>query len=75
MSMRLGEKAELIIKSDYAYGRIGAPPKIPGDATLIFTVEVIQINDRKPTRWMMSDPELIKVALRLKDDGNLKFKA
>lgn len=24
---------------------------------------------------MMSDPELIKVALRYKDDGNLKFKA
>jgi tetratricopeptide (TPR) repeat protein len=24
---------------------------------------------------MMSDPELIRVALRMKDDGNLKFKA
>jgi len=23
---------------------------------------------------MMSDPELIRVALRMKDDGNLKFK-
>ena len=38
MSMKLGEKADLIIKSEYAYGKIGAPPKIPGDATLIFTV-------------------------------------
>jgi len=75
MTMKLGEKAELIIKSEYAYGKIGSPPSIPGDATLIFTVEVIQINDRKPTRWMMSDPELIKVALRYKDDGNLRFKA
>ena len=74
-TMKLGEKADLIIKPEYAYGKIGAPPKIPGDATLIFTVEVIQIHDRKPTRWMMSDPELIKVALRMKDDGNLRFKA
>jgi FK506-binding protein 4/5 len=73
--MKLGEKAELIIKPEYAYGKIGAPPKIPGDATLVFTVEVIQIHDRKPTRWMMSDPELIKVALRMKDDGNVRFKA
>lgn len=73
-TMRLGEKAELIIKPEYAYGMIGAPPTIPSSATLLFTVEVIQINDRKPTRWMMSDPELIKVALRYKDDGNLKFK-
>jgi FKBP-type peptidyl-prolyl cis-trans isomerase len=39
--MKLGEKAELIIKPEYAYGKIGAPPLIPGDATLIFTVEVI----------------------------------
>ena len=74
-TMKLGEKADLIRKPEYAYGKIGAPPKIPGDATLIFTVEVIQIHDRKPTRWMMSDPELIKVALRMKDDGNLRFKA
>lgn len=75
MTMKLGEKADLIIKPQYGYGKIGAPPKIPGDATLIFTIEVIQIADRKPTRWMMSDPELIRVALRMKDDGNLKFKA
>jgi peptidylprolyl isomerase len=74
-TMKLGENAELIIKPEYAYGKIGAPPKIPGDATLIFTIEVLQIHDRKPTRWMMSDPELIKVALRMKDDGNLRFKA
>ncbi len=40
-TMKLGEKAELIIKPDYAYGKIGAPPSIPGDATLFFTVEVI----------------------------------
>ena len=75
LTMKLGEKADLIIKSEYAYGKIGAPPKIPGDSTLVFTVEVIQIHDRKPTRWMMSDPELIKVALRMKDDGTVRFKA
>jgi len=75
MSMKLGEKADLIIKPDYAYGQMGAPPKIPGGATLIFTVELLQVNDRRPTRWMMSDPELIAVALRQKDDGNIKFKA
>ena len=41
MSMKLGEKAELVIKPEYGYGKIGAPPKIPGDATLIFEVELI----------------------------------
>ena len=53
---------------------MGSPPKIPGKATLIFTVELIQIADRRPTRWQMSDQELVEVALRQKDDGNIKFK-
>lgn len=74
MSMTLGEKAELTISPEYAYGAMGSPPTIPGNATLIFTVELIQINDRRPTRWMMSDPELIQVAQRLKEDGNAKFR-
>jgi len=74
MSMQLGEKAELTIAGEHAYGAVGSPPTIPANATLIFTVELIEVNDRRPTRWMMSDGELIQVALRLKDDGNAKFK-
>ena len=50
MAMKLGEKADLIIKSKYGYGDMGSPPKIPGGATLHFTVELIQIADRRPTR-------------------------
>ena len=45
--MKLGEKAELVIKSEYGYGENGSPPKIPGGATLIFKVELVQIKDRK----------------------------
>jgi tetratricopeptide (TPR) repeat protein len=74
MSMKLGEKADLVISSKYGYGDMGSPPKIPGGATLVFTVELIQIADRRPTRWQMSDAELIQVAIRMKEDGNLKFK-
>ena len=55
MSMKLGEKAELVIASKYGYGAIGQPPKIPGDATLVFTIEVLQIHDRRVTKWMMND--------------------
>ena len=74
MSMKLGEKAELTLKPDYAYGAMGSPPTIPADATLVFDVELIQIADRRPTRWMMSDPELIQTAQHLKDQGNIKFR-
>jgi hypothetical protein len=65
----------LVIKAQYGYGEMGSPPKIPGGATLIFTVELLMIADRRPTRWQMSDEEMITVALRQKEDGNLKFKA
>mmetsp|Transcript_31757 Transcript_31757/g.38362 ORF Transcript_31757/g.38362 Transcript_31757/m.38362 type:complete len:225 (+) Transcript_31757:93-767(+) len=39
-----GDKWELYIPSDLAYGDNGSPPKIPGGATLIFTIEILKIN-------------------------------
>ncbi len=74
MAMKLGEKAELTIKSEYAYGEMGSPPTIPGGATLIFEVELLQVADRRPTRFMMSDAELIQTVMHLKDQGNTKFR-
>eukprot|EP00033_Pygsuia_biforma_P002187 GCRY01002425.1.p1 GENE.GCRY01002425.1~~GCRY01002425.1.p1 ORF type:complete len:424 (+),score=99.78 GCRY01002425.1:122-1393(+) len=40
-SMKKDEKALFTIKSDYAYGSTGAPPKIPPNATLQFEVELL----------------------------------
>jgi FKBP-type peptidyl-prolyl cis-trans isomerase FkpA len=41
--MQTGEKAKLICPSDLAYGDQGRPPKIPGGATLVFEVELLEI--------------------------------
>jgi FK506-binding protein 4/5 len=37
-TMKRGEVANLICKSEYAYGASGSPPKIPPNATLKFEV-------------------------------------
>jgi len=38
-----GDKWEMTIPSDLAYGPNGSPPKIPGASTLIFTMEIVKI--------------------------------
>ncbi|EPS42031.1 hypothetical protein H072_3998 [Dactylellina haptotyla CBS 200.50] len=42
-AMQIGEHATLTITSDYGYGERGAGGVIPGGATLIFDVELIDI--------------------------------
>lgn len=51
LAMKLGEKAELIVRGDYGYGDMGAPPDIGPNATLVFTVDLLQVNDQRATRW------------------------
>jgi len=42
--MKVGGKARLVCPSDIAYGDNGHPPVIPGGATLIFEIELLEIN-------------------------------
>jgi FKBP-type peptidyl-prolyl cis-trans isomerase FkpA len=42
--MKVGGKARLVCPSDIAYGDKGHPPVIPGGATLIFEIQLLEIN-------------------------------
>jgi len=41
--MQVGSKARLVCPSDIAYGDQGRPPQIPGGATLVFEVELLEV--------------------------------
>ena len=45
--MPVGSKWKIFLPSDYGYGDNGQGPKIPGGATLIFELELLDV---KPTK-------------------------
>lgn len=46
-TMAKGEKAKVTLTPEYAYGESGSPPKIPGNATLIFEMELLSWTSKR----------------------------
>jgi peptidylprolyl isomerase len=72
-SMKVGEKAILKCRSDYAYGDGGSPPKIPPKATLLFDVELLGWEHPPKQKWEMSADEKVEHARKRKAEGTAKF--
>lgn len=60
-----GDKWEMYIPSELAYGEQGSPPKIPGGSVLIFQMEILEILGDDKVLAIKCDPET-------KDDCNEK---
>jgi FKBP-type peptidyl-prolyl cis-trans isomerase len=77
MTMCLGEKADIFLSSQYAFGSEGRPPKIKPDTNVIFNVELIQIGERKCknySREKRPDSTLLAESMLQKQEGNDCFK-
>eukprot|EP00923_Selenidium_pygospionis_P051424 GHVN01089254.1.p2 GENE.GHVN01089254.1~~GHVN01089254.1.p2 ORF type:complete len:398 (-),score=83.89 GHVN01089254.1:128-1321(-) len=70
--MKKGERSNLTIKSAYGYGDGGMGP-IPGGATLLFDVELLDFKESKKTMFEMSDEEKLEAAQEAKEKGNDLF--
>ncbi|KAL3944886.1 MAG: hypothetical protein SGBAC_001031 [Bacillariaceae sp.] len=73
-SMKVGEHAILKCRADYAYGASGSPPKIPGNAELLFDVELLGFKEKPKERWQMSAEERLEYANKIKAEGTELFK-
>jgi len=74
MAMHKGEKATIVLKSDYGYGDRGSPPKIPGGATLCFEVELLGFGEKEKEIWELSNEEKIEKCKQIKDEATSLFK-
>jgi peptidylprolyl isomerase len=50
--MREGDKWELVLPADLAYGERGAGGKIPGGAALVFELEIVAIDADDESSWL-----------------------
>ena len=77
LSMGLGEKCDLFLTSKYAFGDEGRPPKIPGKASVVFRIELLEIQGKKSSKPMVieqTDEQLLEDAKKRKTEGDAKFK-
>jgi peptidylprolyl isomerase len=73
-SMKKGERADLKLTPEYAYGERGAGKSIPPNATLLFEIELIDFYEKMKSKYDMDLPEKVSLAKKLKDEGIALFK-
>ncbi|XP_078680061.1 inactive peptidyl-prolyl cis-trans isomerase FKBP6-like [Branchiostoma floridae x Branchiostoma belcheri] len=82
-SMKKGERSRFLVQPNYGYGKFGCPPRIPGNATVLYEIEMLNFVDRSTAEEFNSLTEdqkkeatfqqLLEVAHVEKNHGNEYF--
>lgn len=83
-TMRKGELSRFIFSPDYAYKKMGCPPRIPPNSSVMFEIELVSFIDQTAAdefaefsseeRNKASFESILKVTLSFKETGNDLFK-
>lgn len=74
-SMKVGEKALLVVSAEYAYGETSPNPKIPANSDLHFEVELLDFKEKTKKKFEMDSGERIERAKQMKSEGTERFAA
>ncbi|KAL7524768.1 hypothetical protein ACHAWF_001077, partial [Thalassiosira exigua] len=72
-SMKVGEKAKLVIRSDYGYGSRSMGANIPANSNLVFDVELLGFKEKEKSKYEMTPEERMEKASKLKEEGTKEF--
>eukprot|EP01103_Thecamoeba_quadrilineata_P010159 TRINITY_DN2114_c0_g1_i1.p1 TRINITY_DN2114_c0_g1~~TRINITY_DN2114_c0_g1_i1.p1 ORF type:complete len:211 (+),score=62.73 TRINITY_DN2114_c0_g1_i1:270-902(+) len=73
-TMNVGEIAVIRTNHQYAFGKMGCPPRIPPEAELEFEIELLSVDEVKEAPRPDTFQDKIKKALEAKENGNEKWK-
>lgn len=68
----VGQQVTAVIKPRFGYGKLGLPPKVPPDATLIYTIQLLKV-EYAPELTSVPFEDRKKKAQFKKDKGNWWF--
>eukprot|EP00743_Colponemidia_sp_Colp-15_P010710 GILK01011830.1.p1 GENE.GILK01011830.1~~GILK01011830.1.p1 ORF type:complete len:456 (+),score=91.03 GILK01011830.1:52-1368(+) len=69
-TMRVGELSMFRFSAEYAYGKLGAPPRVPPNAVLYFQIELLRSTPPKQFESPVLFADRLRCALAEKDEGN-----
>ncbi|KAK3585301.1 hypothetical protein CHS0354_040248 [Potamilus streckersoni] len=71
--MQVRETCELVTDARFAYGELGSPDKVPPNAKITYTLELLK-KEPGPDYSMMSAPERLEHVLKKRERGNYYYR-